>query len=77
MELQWAADGVCGAVDKRAVVKSNEVGSGVVGEGVLHAVNTDGARVCRAVVLPEERGACTGASRTIVNLTTPTILPEV
>ena len=76
-ELQCAADVDRGAVKARVVVEREEVGDGVVGEGVPCAVDTDGSGVCRAVVLPEERGAGTGASRTIVNLTTPTILPEV
>ena len=51
-ELQCAADGDRGAVDVRAVVECEDVCGGVVGEGMLQAVNTDGAGVCSAVILP-------------------------
>ena len=76
-ELQCAADADRSAVDTCTVVEREKVGYGIVGEGTSCAVDTDGAGVCRAVVLPEERGAGRGASRTIVNLATPTILPKV
>ena len=51
-ELQCAADGDRGAVDMRAVVDSEDFGRGVVGKGVLCAINADRTGVCRAVVLP-------------------------
>ena len=53
-ELQCAADGGCSAVDVCAVIECEDAGGGVVCEGMSRAVNTDGAGVCRAVVLPEK-----------------------
>ena len=52
VELQRATDGDRSAVDMRAVVDSEDFGRGVVGKGVLCAVNADRTGVCRAVVLP-------------------------
>ena len=76
-ELQCAADGDGGAIDLGGVFEGEDIGGGVVDEGVLGAVDSDGAGVGRAVVAPEERDTRTGLPCAVIHLTTPAVFPEV
>ena len=76
-ELQRTTDGDVGAVDLCTVFKGEDVGGRVVRERMLCAIYGYGASVRRAVVMPEQRYAHTGAISAIVHLAAPAVFPEV